>query len=131
MAAGEDYGAVYESFDWDSVLESYDWDAPEELNMAHEACDRYAGSGEVGFAWVSESGDLAEYTFAELRDWSNRVANALTELGVERGDPGDDPPAEGPGDDRHRPRHLEGGRDTRPALHGVREGGAGVPHRGL
>ena len=86
MVPGVDYETAYESFDWASVLESYDWDAPGELNMAHEACDRYAGSGNVGFAWVSESGDLTEYTFAELRDASNRVANALTELGVERGD---------------------------------------------
>ena len=86
MVSGTDYGRVYESFDWESVLESYDWDAPEELNMAHEACDRHAGSGNVGFAWVSEDGDLSEYTFAELRDRSNRVANALVKLGVERGD---------------------------------------------
>jgi len=86
MASGADYGTVYDSFDWDSVLESYDWDAPDELNTAHEACDRHAGSGEVGFAWVPEGGDLVEYTFAELRDRSNRVANALTALGVERGD---------------------------------------------
>jgi acetyl-CoA synthetase len=86
MASGADYGTVYDSFDWDSVLESYDWHAPDELNTAHEACDRHAGSGEVGFAWVPEGGDLVEYTFAELRDRSNRVANALTALGVERGD---------------------------------------------
>ncbi|MFC6939988.1 acyl-CoA synthetase [Salinirubellus sp. GCM10025818] len=86
MVSGTEYADVYESFDWESVLETYDWDAPDELNMAHEACDRHAGSGDVGFAWVSESGDLTEYTFAELRDRSNRVANVLTELGVERGD---------------------------------------------
>ncbi len=81
-----DYETVYESFDWDSVLDTYDWDAPEELNMAHEACDRHAGSGDVGFAWVPEDDELVEYTFAELRDRSNRVANMLTDLGVERGD---------------------------------------------
>jgi acetyl-CoA synthetase len=86
MGSRRAYATVYESFDWESVLESYDWDAPDELNMAHEACDRHAGSGDVGFAWVSESGDLTEYTFADLRDRSNRVANALTELGVGRGD---------------------------------------------
>jgi acetyl-CoA synthetase len=86
MGHGADYGAVYDSYDWEAVLDSYDWDAPDELNTAHEACDRHAGSGDVGFAWVSEDGDLAEYTFADLRDRSNRVANALTDLGVGRGD---------------------------------------------
>ena len=86
MVTSGEYEEVYESFDWEAVLESYDWNAPEELNIAHEACDRHAGSGDVGFAWVSEEGELTEYTFAELRDASNRVANALTELGIERGD---------------------------------------------
>ena len=86
MANGTDYGTAYKSFEWETVLDSYDWDAPDELNIAHEACDRHAGSGDVGFAWVSKEGDLSEYTFAELRDASNRVANALSELGVSRGD---------------------------------------------
>jgi acetyl-CoA synthetase len=86
MERGQDYETVYESFDWDDVLDFYDWDAPAELNIAHESCDRHAGSGNVGFAWVSEEQNLTEYTFAELRDASNRVANALEELGVERGD---------------------------------------------
>ncbi|SEH18086.1 acetyl-CoA synthetase [Natronorubrum sediminis] len=86
MLTGDEYESVYESYDWDAILDSYDWDAPAELNMAHEACDRHAGSGNVGFAWVSKDGALSEYTFAELRDASNRVANALTELGVEKGD---------------------------------------------
>ncbi len=86
MADGIDYETTYRSFEWDAVLDSYDWDAPTALNIAHEACDRHAGSDSVGFAWVDKAGDLTEYTFAELRDASNRVANALTELGVERGD---------------------------------------------
>jgi len=86
MANSPDYETAYESFEWDAVLDSYDWDAPQELNIAHEACDRHAGGGNVGFAWVSKQGELSEYTFAELRDASNRVANALTELGVGRGD---------------------------------------------
>jgi acetyl-CoA synthetase len=86
MPASGEYEEVYESYEWEDALESYDWDAPAELNMAHEACDRHAGSGDVGFAWVSKEGALSEYTFAELRDASNRVANALTDLGIERGD---------------------------------------------
>lgn len=86
MTANPEYDAVYESFEWEDALETYDWDAPAELNVAHEACDRHAGSGDVGFAWVDPDGDLAEYTFGELQERSNRVANALEALGVERGD---------------------------------------------
>jgi acetyl-CoA synthetase len=86
MSSKPDYEQVYESFDWAEVHESFDWDSPDELNMAHEACDRYAGTGRIGFAWVSPDGDATKYTFAELRDRSNRVANALEELGVDRGD---------------------------------------------
>lgn len=86
MATGDNYNTVADSYDWDAVLDTYDWEAPDELNIAHEACDRYAGTGNVGFAWVSKSGELTEYTFGELCDASNRVANALTELGVGQGD---------------------------------------------
>jgi hypothetical protein len=41
-----DHDAVYGSFDRASVLASYDWDAPEELDIAHEACDRQAGASD-------------------------------------------------------------------------------------
>ena len=81
-----DYEAAYADFEWSDALETFDWDAPEELNVAHEACDRHAGSGDVGFAWVDPDGELVEYTFGELQERSNRVANALEALGVERGD---------------------------------------------
>lgn len=86
MSNADDWQTLYESFGWEDVLDTYDWNAPGEFNVAHEACDRHAGSGGVGFAWVSEAGEVAEYTFDELRAESNRVANALTELGVTRGD---------------------------------------------
>jgi len=86
MTDKPDYQAAYDGFEWADALETYDWDAPEELNVAHEACDRHAGSGDVGFAWVDPDGDLEEYTFGELRERSNRVTNALGDLGVERGD---------------------------------------------
>ncbi|WP_254536110.1 acyl-CoA synthetase [Halomarina litorea] len=86
MSPTDDYEAVFEAFDWEAVLDTFDWDAPDELNISHEACDRHAGSGDLGFVWVSEDGEATEYTFANLRDASNRVANALTDLGVERGD---------------------------------------------
>jgi len=79
------YEAAVESFDWEAVLETYDWDAPATLNVAHEACDRHAGSG-TGFVWVDTDGSATEHSFTALRDASNRVANALAEAGVGAGD---------------------------------------------
>jgi acetyl-CoA synthetase len=80
------YEETVDSFEWEDILARYDWDARSALNMAHEACDRHAASGRDGFVRVDETGDAKTDTFAELRDESNRIANALRELGVDRGD---------------------------------------------
>ncbi|MFB6169526.1 MAG: acyl-CoA synthetase [Haloarculaceae archaeon] len=77
---------VYEDFEWQEAFDAFDWDAPEELNMAHEACDRWAGTGEVGLRWVDTDNEAHDYTFADLREASNRVASGLESLGVGRGD---------------------------------------------
>ncbi|WP_135854425.1 acyl-CoA synthetase [Halorussus salinus] len=96
-----DYDKVRESFSWDDVYDEADWDAPGELNVGHEVCDRHAESeprsasesraaeprGEnVALRQVGTDGELTTLTFAELADRSNRFANLLEELGVERGE---------------------------------------------
>ena len=85
---------------WDRVL---DWDDPPfakwfvggTLNAAYNCVDRHveAGRGDrvaIHFVGepVSESGedDTRSVTYAELKDEVCRAANALTELGVEKGD---------------------------------------------
>ena len=96
-----DYDEVRESFSWDDVYADADWDAPDELNVGHEVCDRHAKSearsasesraaeprGEnVALRQVGTDGELTTVTFSELADRSNRFANVLEELGVERGE---------------------------------------------
>jgi acetyl-CoA synthetase len=58
------------------------------FNIAHEAVDRHVahGGGETtAMRWLGKKGDRRELTYAQLRDDTNRFANLLAGLGVERG----------------------------------------------
>ncbi|PRX99479.1 acetate--CoA ligase [Allonocardiopsis opalescens] len=78
---------------WDTVLE---WDAPfakwftgGTLNAAVNCVDRHVAAGRgdrVAYYWEGEPGDARVITYAELQDLVNQAANALTELGVAKGD---------------------------------------------
>ncbi|GAB3245282.1 acetate--CoA ligase [Nocardioides dilutus] len=80
---------------WDRVL---DWDDPPfakwfvggRLNAAYNCVDRHVANGlgdRVAIHWVGEPEDDARsITYAELKDEVCRAANALTDLGVRKGD---------------------------------------------
>ncbi|WP_150958626.1 acetate--CoA ligase [Microbacterium testaceum] len=66
-----------------------EWFADGELNVAYNCLDRHveAGNGDrIALRWEGEPGDQRDVTYAELTDEVKRLANVLTELGVERGD---------------------------------------------
>ena len=66
-----------------------EWFADGELNVAYNCLDRHveAGNGDrIALRWEGEPGDQRNVTYAELTDEVKRLANVLTELGVERGD---------------------------------------------
>ncbi|QCX28805.1 acetate--CoA ligase [Nocardioides jishulii] len=80
---------------WDQVL---DWSNPPfakwfvggEINASVNCVDRHveAGRGDkVALHWVGEpADDTRDITYAELKDEVSKAANALTELGVKKGD---------------------------------------------
>jgi acetyl-CoA synthetase len=78
---------------WDTVL---DWQSPfakwfvgGQLNAAYNCVDRHveAGKGDkVAFHWEGEPGDTRTITYADLLRDVCKAANALTELGVAKGD---------------------------------------------
>jgi len=80
---------------WDRVL---DWDEPPfakwfvggRLNAAYNCVDRHVANGlgdRVAIHWVGEpEDDSRSITYAELKDEVCRAANALTDLGVRKGD---------------------------------------------
>jgi len=77
--------------EWDDYQELYDafeWQVPEEFNVADYICDRWADddADHVALHFEDDAGTAETYTFADIRDEANRLANYLLEQGVERGD---------------------------------------------
>lgn len=79
---------------WDQVL---DWSNPPfakwfvggKLNVAYNCVDRHveAGNGDrVAYHWLGEEGEQVDITYADLHRDVQKLANALTDLGVKKGD---------------------------------------------
>nr|WP_283139759.1 acetate--CoA ligase [Rhizohabitans arisaemae] len=78
---------------WDTTLE---WNPPfakwfigGKLNVAYNCVDRHveAGRGDkIAYYWEGEPGDTREITYGDLLTEVSKAANALTELGVGKGD---------------------------------------------
>ena len=83
----EDYETARESFGWEDIYAEAEWDAPEWMNVGHEVCDRHvAGGDRIALRRVGVDGESRTLTFEELAERSNRFANVLADLGVERGE---------------------------------------------
>ncbi|MGH3738768.1 MAG: acetate--CoA ligase [Micromonosporaceae bacterium] len=65
------------------------WFAGGTLNAAYNCVDRHveAGNGDkVAYHWEGEPGDTRTITYKDLKDMVCKAANALSELGVHKGD---------------------------------------------
>ncbi|MEO7804940.1 MAG: AMP-binding protein, partial [Actinomycetota bacterium] len=78
---------------WDTVLEwtppFAKWFTGGELNISYNCLDRHVEAGfgdKVAFFWEGEPGDSREVTYQDLLDETSRIANALRQLGVKKGD---------------------------------------------
>jgi acetyl-CoA synthetase len=86
----QDYEQVRAAFSWAQAREDLDGlPAGRGLNIAHEAVDRHAAGprrDRVAIHWISKAGTSQDFTYAQLRDLSNRFANLLGRLGVGKAD---------------------------------------------
>lgn len=84
-----DYERAYQTFNWSDAESEVEWFAGKKLNAAYNAVDRHAEGprkNKVALYWEGEGGRKQKFTFDELSELSNKFANLLKELGVERGD---------------------------------------------
>jgi len=77
------YGETYTE-----VLDRFRWEIPEFYNIGVDACDKWAirDPNRLALTFVDESGAARGYSFSDLQDLSNRLANLLNAHGIKRGD---------------------------------------------
>jgi len=72
---------------YDEVYAALRWEIPRVYNMAYDVCDKHAAEpGRTALIYFDERGREHRYTFDEIRDNANKLANALHALGIRRGD---------------------------------------------
>jgi acetyl-CoA synthetase len=73
--------------DFAALRASFRWQIPARFNIAAAVCDRHVDrASQIALYCETESGRESRYTFADIRNFSNRLANALAAAGVGRGD---------------------------------------------
>ena len=73
--------------DFDRICSEFSWSIPGRLNVAEQVCERHQHDGDrVAIYYENSDGERARYSFAQLKEFSDRFANALRAVGVERGD---------------------------------------------
>jgi acetyl-CoA synthetase len=73
------YGEVYQSFRWR---------IPEYYNIGVDVCDKWADERyRLALIYEDEGGRTEKFTFWDIKNLSNRLANALKAHGIAQGDP--------------------------------------------
>src|SRR5690606_3293315 len=83
-----DWAAIRESFSWEDAWAELD--TPDGLiNKAHECVDRHANGANAdttAIIWQAADDHVETFTYAEFSKQTNKVANALKALGIEKGE---------------------------------------------
>ncbi|MEZ5477772.1 MAG: AMP-binding protein [Thiolinea sp.] len=77
-----------QAHDFDALCRNYRWQVPAEFNIAAAICDRHQASAadQVALYYEHADGRTAQYTFGQLYQQANRLANALAAKGINAGD---------------------------------------------
>jgi len=83
------YLVTRRDFDWATARQWLDGLPDGGLNIAHEAVDRHATGGlaaVVALRCIDRDGDRTDLTYAQLKEWTDRFAGVLNQLGIQSGD---------------------------------------------
>lgn len=83
------YPETYENFSWDKIQNEIKYFEDGKINAAYNAVDKYAGTPaeeKNALTWENDEGTVKNFTFKDIISLSNKVANMLTNLGVQKGD---------------------------------------------
>ncbi|WP_339103546.1 AMP-binding protein [Haloterrigena salinisoli] len=80
------YTVTLDGETYEAASESFEWDVPDDFNAAADLVGKHDDGERVALYQVDDAGEREEYTFDDLDERSNAVANALESRGLERGD---------------------------------------------
>ncbi len=71
-----------------AVRDAFTWDVPDRINMGWQVCDRHAEEmpTRTGLIVAEADGGQRDYSWSELAQLSNQMANVLEAKGLKRGD---------------------------------------------
>jgi acetyl-CoA synthetase len=75
----------YELGDYAEMCAAHRWDVPARYNIARDVCDKHEPD-RLAMVWEDWEGNERRVSFGELQELSNRFANVLEAIGVERED---------------------------------------------
>ncbi|MCK5024072.1 MAG: acyl-CoA synthetase [Thermoplasmata archaeon] len=76
-------------FDYDKEYKEWKWNVPEQFNMGVDCVDKHVAAGKgdkLALIWENEAGDVKKYTFAQMKEESDKFGNVLRSLGLKKGD---------------------------------------------
>jgi acetyl-CoA synthetase len=73
---------------YEDFYENYRCNAPENFNFAYDVVDEWAKlqPEKLALLWTDDTAEMKSFTFSDIKRLSDKVANALTALGVKKGD---------------------------------------------
>ncbi|MCI7010131.1 MAG: AMP-binding protein [Prevotella sp.] len=72
----------------EDYIEHLEFIVPDHFNFAYDVMDRWAEeqSNKLALLWTNDEGECIRFSFADLREQSNRAASYFQQLGIGRGD---------------------------------------------
>ena len=72
---------------WEATESNFQWEIPYVFNIAEAVYDRHAEDpAKVALIHENESGTVESWTFRQIQQYANRLANAMEALGICEGD---------------------------------------------
>ena len=72
---------------YQEVCRNFQWKIPQYYNIGVDVCDRWANDRQrLALIYIDDNRNEKKFTFRELKNLSNRLANALKANGINRQD---------------------------------------------
>jgi len=76
-------------FNYHKECKKWEWTIPEYYNIGYDCVDKHAegtNKNKLALIWENDKGETKQFTYAEMKNLSNKFGNILKDLGLNKGD---------------------------------------------